>query len=292
MCSLLVARSLTVVASLLAAACGPGPGGSSETGSSSGDATAGEPATSTSATTASVTTTAEPSTSLTAADEGSTTSSGEPVEYVGQWSTGFGFSYFTPCGEDEAWYAEGLPGFELCDAPSLWLRVTGVRLPPFEGDSTPRLQVMEILEGPCTEGSCDGGTPIGGSCGTFDELCFDTTASFECDPLLQDCPADEKCTPWANDGGMEWNGTRCVPVAGTPGMPGDGCVVDGDPYSGLDDCEAEALCWAVDPGTGEGQCAALCDYSLEPDPACPMGTVCTPFFTREPPWTLGVCVVP
>jgi len=89
---------------------------------------------------------------------------------------------------------------------------------------------------------------------------------------------------------MEWNGTRCVPLAGMPGLPGDACAVDGDPYSGLDDCEGAALCWDVDPGTSEGQCAALCDYSLEPDPVCPMGTTCTPFFTMDPPWTLGVCV--
>lgn len=292
MASSSLARSFAVVASILAVACGPGAGSSSDAGSSTSDTTADGETTSASTTTSPVTTTttAEPSTSLTGADEGSTTGVGEPVEYVGQWDTGFGFSYFTACGETDQWFAEGLPGYEICSAAPLWLRVTGVMLPPFEGDTTPRLQVMEILEGPCSEGSCDGSTPIGGSCGTFEELCEGASPAFECDPFLQDCPVNEKCAPWANDGGMEWNGTRCAPVAGTPGMPGDSCAVDGDPFSGLDDCELGSLCWDVDPATSEGQCVALCDYSLEPDPVCPMGTTCTPFFTMEPPWTLGVCV--
>jgi hypothetical protein len=90
---------------------------------------------------------------------------------------------------------------------------------------------------------------------------------------------------------MAWNGTRCVPVAGMPGMPGDPCTVEDGPWSGRDDCAFGAMCWDVDPDTSMGECVAQCDQALMPDPACPMGTSCMPIFTRvDPPSTAGVCL--
>ena len=89
---------------------------------------------------------------------------------------------------------------------------------------------------------------------------------FECDVFAQDCPTGEKCVPWANDGGSEWNATRCSPVADDPGAPGDPCTVQGGPTSGIDDCDQQAYCWDVDPAN-QGTCVAIC-MGDEASPAC------------------------
>src|SRR5262245_46725118 len=47
--------------------------------------------------------------------------------------------------------------------------------------------------------------------------------SIECDAWAMDCPRGEKCMPWANDGGSEWNATRCSPLDPDPAHPGDQC---------------------------------------------------------------------
>lgn len=88
-----------------------------------------------------------------------------------------------------------------------------------------------------------------------------------CDTWAQDCPDGEKCIAWANDGGDDWNGTRCSPIADRPGQPGDPCTVDGSPASGMDDCDFGAMCWNIDPDTLEGTCVALC-VGDEVDPEC------------------------
>jgi hypothetical protein len=269
-----------IVASVLAVACGPGTGGSSEDGSSTSDGSTGSETTRASLT---ASTTESPSTGV---DEGSTTSTPEPVEYVGFWDTGFGYAYFTACGEREAWLIDGVLGYELCSPAPLYLRVLGVQRPPAEAGSSPRLQVVEILEGPCTGGSCDGSVELG-ECASFEALC-ENPAYFECDILAQDCPAGRKCMPWANDGGMEWNATHCTRVVAMPVQHGDPCVVEGNGYSGFDDCELGVMCWEVDPVTDAGVCAALCDLTLMPDPVCPGGTICTPFFAMAP-GPAGVC---
>ncbi len=89
----------------------------------------------------------------------------------------------------------------------------------------------------------------------------------ECDLFTQNCPAGEKCTPWANDGGGAWNSTRCSPIAEEPGEPGDPCVVEGSNVSGIDSCDLGAMCWYVDPKTNEGRCSALCTGD-ESNPRC------------------------
>ena len=78
-----------------------------------------------------------------------------------------------------------------------------------------------------------------------------------CDTFLQDCPAGEKCLPWANDGGSSWNASRCSPVVPDAGAPGEPCSVDGSAVSGLDDCQRGAMCWEVNPETNEGTCVAM-----------------------------------
>ena len=91
--------------------------------------------------------------------------------------------------------------------------------------------------------------------------------SFECDLEAQDCPEDEKCMPWANDGGGEWNATRCSPIARNPSVHGEPCAVEGSGVSGVDDCELGSVCWEVDPETNQGVCHDLCVGSLSCDDA-------------------------
>jgi hypothetical protein len=90
--------------------------------------------------------------------------------------------------------------------------------------------------------------------------------AYSCDPWAQDCPAGDKCMPWAQHADASWNATRCTPVAANPREPGDSCVAEGGGVSGVDDCALGAMCWDVDDD-GEGTCVALCSGS--PDaPVC------------------------
>ena len=87
-----------------------------------------------------------------------------------------------------------------------------------------------------------------------------------CDPFQQDCPDGEKCIAYA-DRGSVWDTVGCFPVVRDPGLPGDACTMQDNPFSGLDDCQEGAMCWDVDPATLQGTCVALCTGSLE-QPAC------------------------
>jgi hypothetical protein len=89
----------------------------------------------------------------------------------------------------------------------------------------------------------------------------------ECDLFAQDCPAGQKCMPWANDGGGAWNAWGCKPLAEDPAAVGEPCHVDGPLTSGIDDCELGAMCWDVDPKTGEGECIGLCVGSYDDEEA-------------------------
>lgn len=80
---------------------------------------------------------------------------------------------------------------------------------------------------------------------------------YECDVVAQDCARDEKCMPWANDGGAIWNATRCTPIDGDD-EPGEPCTVEGSGVSGIDSCVFGAMCFNVDPDSNEGICEAMC----------------------------------
>jgi hypothetical protein len=92
-------------------------------------------------------------------------------------------------------------------------------------------------------------------------------SSFECSLFLEDCPCDEKCMPYANDGGNAWNDLKCVPVDRDPKGVGEPCSVQGNGVSGIDDCGPHSMCFDVDPDTSMGTCVAFCDGS-EADPSC------------------------
>ena len=107
------------------------------------------------------------------------------------------------------------------------------------------------------------------ACSTSDEggviPDFITQENTDCDVFKQNCAPGEKCTVWADDGGGNWNATKCVPVTGDK-LPGDVCTTDGSAVSGIDNCEAGAICWDVDP-MNMGICVAFC--SGTPDaPTC------------------------
>lgn len=94
----------------------------------------------------------------------------------------------------------------------------------------------------------------------------DVPVAVECSLWEDECPQGEKCTPWANDGGIAWNATRCVPVAADPAGPGEPCHVEDATLSGLDDCEFGSMCWDADPETLEGWCISFC--ISEHTPSC------------------------
>ena len=80
----------------------------------------------------------------------------------------------------------------------------------------------------------------------------------ECDIWAQDCPADQKCMPWANDGGSSWNATRCSPLDPEAADIGDACIVEGSGVSGIDNCTRRSMCWNVDTETNGGTCVPFC----------------------------------
>ena len=108
-----------------------------------------------------------------------------------------------------------------------------------------------------------------------------------CSPTLQNCFDGEKCMPWANDGGIYWNATRCSALASDPAQLDEPCTVEGSDVSGVDDCDIGLVCWRVNPKTNEGICAQMCN-AVPGEPTCPGDQVCSaPYGTVFP-----LCVPP
>jgi len=95
----------------------------------------------------------------------------------------------------------------------------------------------------------------------------------ECSTYTQDCPAGDKCMPFADDGGGVWNAVRCFPLANNVGAVGDACLVQETATSGLDDCSETSMCWDVDTETGEGVCVPFCG-GTPGSPECEPGRTC------------------
>lgn len=94
-----------------------------------------------------------------------------------------------------------------------------------------------------------------------------TTITFECSMFDQDCPANQKCSPWISDGGLAWNATRCVDVPANAVGIGETCTMVNGGASGMDNCQAGAMCWAVAADTDQGVCVELCS-GTEVSPTC------------------------
>lgn len=208
----------------------------------------------------------EPPDASSSTNGGSSDSTGGGVvgEWVGLYDSGFGNAYITPCGETDLLsieYASGIPGYEICQATSggneteIWIRVRGTRV---EGEYGPKLQDVELLEGPCLVASCGEGATFD-DCYDFDTLCWPLDPL--CDPYVQDCPNGMKCSMVLSPEQFD-----CV----EEGVLGDGeaCVRAG----GLDDCAEGLLCATKDlGGDGAGTCAELCaneSHCSAPDTTC------------------------
>ncbi len=130
----------------------------------------------------------------------------------------------------------------------------------------------EPTTSPLSGSSTDPGTTIGIGSDSIFIITPDAggTSSLACDTFKQDCDEGEKCTAWANDGGL-YNATKCVEVTGNK-TPGDICTTEGGATTGIDDCQAGAMCWDVD-AQNTGTCVALCTGT--PDaPICGPGFEC------------------
>jgi hypothetical protein len=90
-----------------------------------------------------------------------------------------------------------------------------------------------------------------------------------CDVILQDCPAGEKCVPWASSGGT-WDANKCVAVTGDQAT-GEPCTYGGA-IAATDDCDETGFCWRVGPDA-MGTCHAFCTGSPD-SPECPPGSSC------------------
>lgn len=123
-----------------------------------------------------------------------------------------------------------------------------------------------------TEGA-DEGYATTGSCGFTCPQPPGPGGGGGCNFSDQDCFEQEKCAPWANDGGAIWNALRCVPVDNQPAALGEPCMVEGSFVSGVDTCDVGLVCTQTGPEsrrTNEGTCTALCNAG-----PCPEGTLCT-----------------
>ena len=86
-----------------------------------------------------------------------------------------------------------------------------------------------------------------------------------CDPIVQDCPEGQECTPYDSSGGNSWDATKCVDITGDAQV-GEPCTAN--PLTeGGDDCDGGLICWYLDEEL-HGTCIAHCTGSEE-NPACP-----------------------
>ncbi|MEM7158075.1 MAG: ribulose phosphate epimerase [Myxococcota bacterium] len=168
-----------------------------------------------------------------------------------------------------------------CGTPDLDLTDTGAMAATEDpedptGDSQPPLEPPGQATGEEQEGTETGEPEADTDECSFIDCPEDTDGVIVpgCDIFAQDCPEDEKCMPYANDGGGSWNATQCVPISDNPAQPGDTCYVEGSGTSGYDDCDIASMCWDVDPETNAGTCVPMCagDPSAplceDPDAAC------------------------
>lgn len=225
-------------------------------------ATTGDPSTATAATATAATDTAETtdpgmSSTTPATDDGDddpetgTLLDVEPgrVEYVGRYSSGFGFVYFTDCGETDPWFleGEGIPSFEICDAEP-YVRVSGILVE--DEDGTLRLTESAILEGPCVAGGCADESWSG--CTDFETACL--PVDLGCDPINQDCPEPFKCSFLELADVGETSTIGCKEHGEL--VEGEACTRDGT----ADDCDTGLFCLTSPPGAdGPGVCRSICE---------------------------------
>jgi hypothetical protein len=95
-----------------------------------------------------------------------------------------------------------------------------------------------------------------------------------CDPVVQDCPLDQKCTPYGSSPEQSWNTSVCVLRSSDPKEVSEVCRVDGRPVGGCDNCVLGAMCLFVFEYDGEGMCVAFCEVPLSDRVCAEEGKVC------------------
>lgn len=140
-----------------------------------------------------------------------------------------------------------------------------------DSDSGQGSGVSTTRAGTTTAPGASMGTSTGASSGSFPPGYLlppdGGNGSEACDVWARNCPAGEKCMPWANDGGQAWNATKCTPIARDPDQADEPCNAVDSAVSGVDSCDDGLMCWGVDTDTLMGSCVPLCIGS-ESSPLC------------------------
>ncbi len=150
---------------------------------------------------------------------------------------------------------------------------TDVDMSTTSGSSSGSGTTMGVVEE--STGTTDGLTATDSGTDTMGFIQNPDFGGSACDLWLQDCPQGEKCMPWANNGGAAWNDTTCSPIDPNPAAVGDVCVAVGSGVSGVDNCDAGAMCWDVDAVTNEGTCVEMCTGTPQAPICTDPNTSCT-----------------
>jgi len=136
-----------------------------------------------------------------------------------------------------------------------------------------------------TTGTSDPTSPVtDGDTGTFLQQ-PDGGVSGQCDPTVQDCPVDQKCTAVSDAPGDPWGVNVCVPVSGDSQV-GDPCDIEDGKYTGLDNCAPGLICLLTDDEGLGGACVEFCDANSE----CPQtGADCVVYNDGSLPICLSSC---
>lgn len=161
----------------------------------------------------------------------------------------------------------------------------------FDGDGEGVCQ--EMCSGTAENPSCS--NPIDDQCFIFwggVPFCFS-----ECDPLVQDCPADKGCYPDAiAEGGTNF---LCMPTLGDQGL-GEYCWLLSGCNPGMICATADLLPNCFGPAGDTGCCTDLCDITDDPDPCQDINPdmECVPWYHQGAPppsielENVGACVLP
>jgi len=96
-----------------------------------------------------------------------------------------------------------------------------------------------------------------------------TGTPIDCSLIDQDCPEGEKCNPYSSFGEPVWDAARCVPTAPGAGVSESPCLVEANPWSGLDNCGPGLWCCslggtcAFPVGDEVPVCLGACDPILQ-----------------------------
>jgi hypothetical protein len=87
----------------------------------------------------------------------------------------------------------------------------------------------------------------------------------ECDIWRDDCAEGYKCAAFSRGGGG-YDAHKCVPIACDGKPAGEPCTASFE--TGLDDCDAESMCWVYGPDLNTTVCATRCTGESEAEADC------------------------